>query len=191
MKKGGHIFIISAPSGCGKTTLIGRLLNAGLGLSRSTSFTTRKQRRGEVNKKDYYFITLHTFENMKRRGGFLEWAKVINNYYGTPRKFVESKLKACKDVLLNIDVKGAMQVKRKCPDAVSIFLLPPSLTELNERLKRRSTETKLEIKKRLSLAKYEITKSRSYDYRVVNDNIERALEKIIAIIIAHRRKEGN
>lgn len=181
----GRIFIISAPSGCGKTTLVNKLLRARLGLARSVSVTTRRPRQGEKNKRDYYFVNRATFENMKKRGELLEWAKVAHHYYGTPARFVESNIKAKKDVLLNIDVQGATQVKKKYPDVtISIFLLPPSMAELNKRLKGRSTESAPEIKKRLAIAKKEISRARFYDYRVVNDNMDRALEEIKAIIVA-------
>lgn len=186
MRNKGRIFIISAPSGCGKTTLIYKLLNARLGLIRSVSMTTRQPRRGEADKKDYCFVTPEAFNHMKEKRGFIEWAKVVNQYYGTPRRFVESNTKDGNDVLLTIDVQGALQVKRVYPDAVSIFLLPPALTTLKERLRKRSTESESEIKKRLAIANGEINMAGLYDYTIINDDVERALKKLKAIITAER-----
>lgn len=186
----GRIFVISAPSGCGKTTLVYRLIKSGLGLIRSVSMTTRQSRRGEVNNRDYFFVDKKEFEKIKQKGGFLEWAKVLGQYYGTPRKFVESMINGGKDVVLSIDVQGALKIKRLHQDAVSIFLLPPSLNALKDRLKTRSTETVGEMAKRLTIANEEISKANHYDYIVINDNVEKALRKLKAIVIAERCRSG-
>lgn len=188
MGKKGRIFIISAPSGCGKTTLIHRLLKVKMGLVHSVSMTTRQKRSTEIQGEDYYFVTQKAFNQIKKRGGFLEWAKVVGQYYGTPRRFVESNIKKGNDVLLSIDVQGAAQVKRAHPKAISIFLLPPSLAALKERLIRRSTESASEIKKRLVIARQELAMAGLYDYAIINDNVDKAVEKMKAIIIAERCK---
>jgi guanylate kinase len=183
----GKIFVISAPSGSGKTTLCQQLLHLDpKGLLRSISVTTRPPRKGEREAKDYFFVTREEFESRKKRAFFLEWAEVLGNFYGTPREFVESWIRKGKDVILSIDVQGAMQLKKKCPTAVLIFILPPSFKNLKSRLKKRSTETNKEILKRLNLARREISYLPKYDYVVVNDTIKRATEELRAIIIAER-----
>lgn len=185
MKK-GRIFIISAPSGSGKTTLCSRLLKSGVGLKRSISVTTRPRRTSEVNGRDYYFVTKADFKKGIRENRFLEWTRTYGWYYGTPKKFVNNLLRNGRDVLLSIDVKGAVKVRRQYPKSVLIFVLPPSLKELKERLKRRNSDDKKEIEKRLKIVKREIGFIRRYDYIVVNDNVEKAVGKLKAIIIAER-----
>ncbi len=191
-RRKGKIFIISAPSGSGKTTLCEQLLSLKLkGLTRSVSATTRTPRAGEKKNKDYFFISPQEFENRRKKEAFLEWARVLDNFYGTPRRFVEKELGEGKDVILSIDVQGAMQVKKSCPAAVLIFILPPSFENLKIRLKRRSTESSREIHKRLNLARQEVSYLPKYDYVVVNDTVGKATEKLKAIIIAERCRIKN
>lgn len=187
-KKLGRIFIISAPSGCGKTTLCKRLLKMGLGLFNSPSMTTRPKRRGETEGRDYYFVSKDKFKELISKNRFLEWTKTYGWYYGTPKNTVEKALKNGKDVLLSIDVKGAVKIKRLYPGTVSIFILPPSINELKERLKKRNADNKKEINKRLKIVKKEISFANKYDYCVVNDSVTSAIRKLKTIIISERRK---
>ncbi|MCQ9207880.1 MAG: guanylate kinase [Omnitrophica bacterium] len=188
----GKLFIISAPSGSGKTTLCQKLI---LGLSgkrrlvSSISTTTRKIRKGETQGEDYFFISQAQFLKKRRKGEFLEWAKVLGNFYGTPREFVHRQINCGRDVLLSIDVQGARKIKRKVSDAILIFILPPSVEELARRLNGRSTESSKEISRRLKLAKREIARAREYDYVVLNDKISKALVKLKKIIQLERRKK--
>ncbi len=191
MGKKGKLFVISAPSGSGKTTLCQRLLRSFRGkrkLVHSVSFTTRKPRRGEREGRDYFFISKKEFIKRRRRGQFLEWAKVLDNFYGTPREFVEKHINRGADVLLSIDVQGALKIKRKASSAVFIFILPPTLQELESRLKRRSSEGRAEITRRLKLARREMSFLTKYDYVVLNDRINKALAKLKEIIKLERKK---
>lgn len=184
----GLIFVVSAPSGCGKTTLCRRLLSVCPDLVRSVSITTRKARLQEKQRHDYKFVSVEEFQRRKKRGDFLEWAKVFGHFYGTPEKFVDRTIKKGKDILLAIDVQGALQVKAKRPEAIFIFVLPPSLKALKERLKKRGTEDPKQIKARLEVAKKEISQSRGYCYRVVNDQISKAAKRLKDIVSAERKK---
>lgn len=190
MNKKGRIFIISAPSGCGKTTLCKRLLKTGLGLNRSVSMTTRPRRPGEINGKDYYFVSKNNFQKRIKQNGFLEWTRTYGWYYGTPKETVTDLLGRGKDVLLSIDVKGAMNVKRLYRGAVLIFIAPPSIKELKERLTRRNLDDKKEIKKRLGIAKRELSYVERYDYCVTNDSISKAVSRLKAIVVAERLEYG-
>ncbi|MFH0840279.1 MAG: guanylate kinase [Candidatus Omnitrophota bacterium] len=187
-KRKGKLFIISAPSGSGKTTLCELLKKKVPRLARSVSVTTRPPRRGERNGRDYIFLTKKEFEKKKRGGGLLEWAKNFGRYYGTPKGRVLKLLKSGKDVILAIDVKGAMKVKRLYPDGVFVFIVPPSLDELKKRLKRRGTDGAKEIKKRIEIAKKEMSYLPMYNYAVVNESINKAVAKLGAIIKSERRK---
>ncbi|NQT21829.1 MAG: guanylate kinase [Candidatus Omnitrophica bacterium] len=188
MNEKGNLFIVSAPSGTGKTTVVRALLKKMRGVTRSISVTTRPPRKGEKKKNDYCFISETSFKNKVRKGEFLEWAKNFGHYYGTPKKTVYATLKMSKDVILTIDVKGAAQVKRKKPDSVTIFIVPPSPRALVRRLKKRSTDGSKEIKERLKIAKKEMSFARKYDYLIVNDKIKEAVEKLKAVITAKRCK---
>ena len=190
--KKGKLFVISAPSGSGKTTLCEALIRSPRGrrnLVRSISATTRKPRRGEHQGKDYFFISKREFLKKRKAGQFLEWAKVLDSFYGTPRDFVEKHINQGSDVLLSIDVQGALKVKRKAKRAVLIFILPPSLRELERRLKRRSTEGKAEITKRLNLAREEMSFMKEYNYVVLNDKIEHALTRLKEVVRSERRRK--
>ncbi|MCX7913054.1 MAG: guanylate kinase [Thermodesulfovibrionales bacterium] len=184
----GIIFIISAPSGTGKTTLCHKLLNVCDGLKISISYTTRKPRGKEINGVDYFFVTQEEFLKMIEANEFLEWATVHGNLYGTVKKVIDDYIMEGRDVLLDIDVQGGKIIKNKIPDAVAIFLLPPSLEILERRLKNRMTENDAVISQRLAKAKDEIKEYRHYDYVVVNDVLEESLLQLKSIIQAERFK---
>lgn len=185
-KRIGKLFIISAPSGSGKTTLCERLMKKVPNIARSVSLTTRPPRRGERQKKDYLFVTKERFEREKKKNNLLEWARNFTYYYGTPRDKVLRLLARGTDVVLAIDVKGAMKIKKLYPKGVFIFILPPSMSELKNRLKRRKREEYLEISKRMRVARRELSYLSKYTYSLVNDNLKEALDKLEAIVIAER-----
>lgn len=185
----GLLIVISGPSGVGKGTIRKALFNRpGHNLDFSVSMTTRSPRVGEVDGKDYYFVSKEKFEEELAKGNLLEHAKFVNNYYGTPKDKVIEKLEEGKEVVLEIEVQGALQVKAKMPDAVFIFIAPPTWKALESRLKNRGTESTEVIMERLTKAKGELMLASSYDYIVVNDEIENAVDKIIAIIRAEHAK---
>ena len=188
MKKNGILFIISAPSGSGKTTLCNRLIDSLVGLGRSISMTTRPPRPGERDGIDYIFIEKDEFLKRNKKNEFLEWAKVFDEYYGTSKKHVKHLLAKRQDVVLNIDVQGAMKIKRLSMRSVYVFIMPPSVSMLKERLVSRSTDSKKEIAKRLKLVKKEISYMPRYDYVVVNNKLESALESLRSIVVAERCK---
>lgn len=183
----GLIIVISAPSGSGKTTLCNKLVAETPNLERSISMTTRSPRRGEKEGRDYIFVFPDEFERRRDRDEFIEWARVLGEYYGTPRGFVEQTIRAGKDIILSIDVQGAMKVKKKCPDAIFIFVLPPSMEALEQRLRKRKTDKTEEISRRLQLARKEISQIENYDYVVVNRNLSSSLRELSAIITAEKR----
>lgn len=185
--KKGIIFVISAPSGTGKTTLCEKLLKLLPDLKLSISHTTRKPRNGERNGIDYYFIDKETFKKMIDTDEFVEWAEVYGNFYGTSKKAINSLISNGYDILLDIDTQGAKNIKKLHPDSVLIFILPPSLDELERRLINRN-EDKNVIKLRLSKASQEISQYKFYDYVVINDNIEQASSNLLCIIHAERLK---
>lgn len=186
MRKKGILFIISAPSGSGKTTLCTRLVESVEGLYRSISMTTRSPRPGEKDGMDYIFIDKEEFIKRQKKKEFLEWANVFGEYYATPKKYIMHMLKKNSDVLLSIDVQGAMKIKRLGREACYIFILPPSMKMLKERLINRSTDTERAVKDRLKVARREISYCHKYDYIVVNNRLESALDSIRAIITAER-----
>jgi len=182
----GIVFVISAPSGTGKTTLIREILKRVPGLTYSVSYTTRPPRPGEVDGVDYRFVTREQFLEMVKKGEFLEWAEVHGDLYGTPKGALSPP--AGNDVILDIDPQGARQVKELKPDAVLIFLLPPSLEELERRLRERKKDPEEAIRQRLINAKKELEQIGLYDYTVVNDEVEKALQYLSAIILAERSR---
>ena len=184
-KKRGRLFVISAPSGSGKTTLSRRLLKDGLSLANSVSATTRPPRKGEVNGRDYYFVPEKKFIEMVSAKKFLEHEENFGHYYGTPKKNIEDRIKKGRSVLLSIDVKGAMKVKRVYPrDSVLIFILPPSIETLRKRLRERMSEGENAISDRIKLAKKEMGYAKRYDYRIVNDRLDSAYGKLKKIILS-------
>ncbi len=185
-KNKGNLIIISGPSGVGKGTVCRALLEKYDDLVLSTSATTRKARSGEKEGREYFFYTREKFLELIKKKAFLEWAKVFDNYYGTPLVYVQKILQQGQDCLLEIDVQGALQVKAKWPTGVFIFLVPPSHEELVRRITSRGTENEAEVQKRLKQAEVEIGHLQEYDYVVVNDFVEEAVEKLRAIIVAER-----
>jgi len=183
-----RLFVVSGPSGCGKTTLCQSLLREPLGLVRSISATTRAPRPGERRGKDYFYINKQEFRSGIHNKMFLEYALVCGHYYGTPKQFIKKSLTAGKDVLLNIDVQGAAQIKRSMPESVLIFILPPSIAELKRRLRGRLTDTPAQIKQRLAIAKTEMQAVSQYDYYLINDSLKNAVKNLKSIIIASRHK---
>ena len=182
----GTIFIVVAPSGAGKTTLVGALLQAEPGVELSVSYTTRAPRAGEENGRHYHFTDRATFENMIAAGDFLEYAEVYGNYYGTSKRWLRERLAAGRDILLEIDWQGARQVREVFPDAVSVFILPPSIEVLEARLRGRATDSEEVITRRLSEARAEIDQVAEYDYLVVNDDFEQARLDLISVIRSQR-----
>ncbi|HEX6593882.1 MAG TPA: guanylate kinase [Bacillota bacterium] len=180
--KRGILFVLSGPSGVGKGTVRKKLFKRKSDLKYSVSMTTRKKRPGERDGVDYFFKTKEEFEQYIREGKLLEYAQYVNNYYGTPREYVEKTLAEGYDVFLEIEVQGALQVKKNFPEGVFIFLFPPSLQELKERIMRRGTESNDLVKNRMKEAKKEIEMMKAYDYVVVNDDVNQAVRKIQSII---------
>ncbi|UZE44395.1 guanylate kinase [Selenomonas sputigena] len=182
----GLLVVVSGPSGAGKGTICQTLLEK-TPLAYSVSATTRKPRAGEVDGESYYFLSVEAFEKMIEKDELLEWAKVYDNYYGTPLKKVEEKLAAGEDILLEIDTQGAMKVCEKFPEGVYIFILPPSLAELERRIRGRDTETEEVLQKRLAAAIDEIEAGKCYKYVVTNDEVDGAVDSVCAILAAERR----
>jgi guanylate kinase len=187
-KRQGILFILSAPSGAGKTTLINGLRSVYPEIKLSVSCTTRAQRREEINGRDYHFITARQFASMKDRGKFAEWAKVHDFLYGTPRQPLDRSIGSGSDMILDIDVQGARKIKRIYPQAVLVFLLPPSWRELQRRLVLRGTDGKNIIRRRLANARREIREIIKYDYYVVNRDVKGAVEALKSIVEAERAK---
>ncbi len=186
MTERGGLFVVSAPSGAGKSTLIGRLLTRVEGLRFSVSWTTRSPRPGEKDGCEYHFTDIPTFREMMGRGEFLEWAVVHGEYYGTSRRQIEEVRAAGTDVLLDIDVQGAEQVRRAVEDCRTIFILPPDLTTLRRRLVSRGTDARDVIERRLQGARQEILRWEEFDYLVINDELERAADELCGVILAAR-----
>ena len=182
----GTLFIVSAPSGAGKTSLVRELIESLDGIRVSVSHTTRAQRRGEVDGVNYHFVTIAEFEAMISQGEFFEYAQVFDNFYGTSRSAVEALLKAGQDVILEIDWQGAQQVREQVPDSVSIFILPPSCDELERRLANRGTDAHATIARRMRDAVSEMSHYDEYDYLVINDDFTTALRELQALVIAQR-----
>ena len=185
----GLVLVVSAPSGAGKTTLCRRLLREEPDLSFSVSYTTRPPRPNETHGKDYYFVDRKTFELMLSQEAFLEWAEVHGNLYGTSKEQVLQKLEQGQDVLLDIDVQGALQVKEKLKrEAALVFILPPSLEELERRLRSRATEDEETMRRRLAAARKEIAAASQFDYLVLNDRLEEAYATLKTILHAERQR---
>lgn len=184
----GLLIVISGASGTGKGTVCKKILEELPEVAYSISATTRKSRPGEVDGREYYFLSVDEFKKWIYEEKFLEYAEVYGNYYGTPLNKIEERLTRGEDILLEIDVQGALNVKKKCPDGVYIFLLPPSLEELKSRIEGRGTENPESLSRRMKNAVAEIKIGLEYDYVVVNDAIDKAVEQIKAILVAERLK---
>jgi guanylate kinase len=184
----GLLFVVSAPSGTGKTTVVERLVQVVPGLSLSRSYTSRPMRDGERDGVDYNFITRIRFEGMANAGAFLEWAEVFGNLYGTCAADTDAMLAAGNDVVLVIDVQGARQVRTRSADTIGVFVLPPSFDVLEQRLRGRSKDPEAAIERRLATAREEIGAVGEYDYVVVNDALEACVDRLRAIVLAERAR---
>jgi guanylate kinase len=190
-RKSGLLFVVSAPSGAGKTTLCQALTASLENLTHSISYTTRKPRPGEIDGRDYFFVAQERFRSMINAGDFAEWAEVHSNLYGTSRRVLEDMTGRGMDVILDIDTQGARQIKGKFPSALFIFIMPPSLDLLEERLRNRKSDDEAEIRKRMLRARDEIRDYALYDYIIANRDFDRALSELKAIIIADRCRTKN
>jgi len=186
MGKKGVLFIVSGPSGVGKGTIIAKVLKQLTDLHLSVSATTRDPREGEIEGKDYFFIQNANFQNMIKNGHLLEWAQVYNHYYGTPKQFVFDYLASGQDVLLEVDTQGALQVKEIMPQGVFVFIAPPNIQELEQRIVNRGKDSAVSIHTRLEACRNEMEQMRNYDYIIENKELSAAVEKLKAIIVAER-----
>ncbi len=182
----GVLLVVSGPSGAGKGTICSMLREQLPNLGYSVSVTTRQPRTGEVDGVNYFFKTVDEVKEMIAKDELLEYAEVYGNYYGTPREYVMEQLKSGKDVLLEIDIQGALQVKKRFPEGVFVFIVPPSLDELSARIYKRGTDSEDVIKRRLASAASELTYAAEYDYIIVNDIAEKAADKVLTIMEAER-----
>ncbi len=182
----GSLFLVSAPSGAGKSSLVNALLKLEPSLQLSISFTTRAPRPGEQNGREYHFITIEDFLQRKNHGEFLEFAEVHGNYYGTSKILIQEAMQAGTDILLEIDWQGAQQVKKQFPDVASVFILPPSLEALNERLNKRGQDSQEVISRRILAAGGEIAHAPEFEYVIINQDFELALSELSAIVKATR-----
>jgi len=188
-KMAGCLFIISAPSGTGKTSLVRALLQSDLNLSLSISHTTRPPRSGEINGRDYHFVDEEIFRKMLTNGEFVESAEVYGNLYGTSQKWIDSAIASGQDILLEIDCQGAKQIQRIFPESIGIFILPPSADSLATRLKTRAQDNPGIIQKRLAAAREEVSHITEFDYVIINDRLEDALNDLICIVQAEHLKK--
>ena len=184
----GRTFIISGPSGVGKSTVLQALMEKRKNVYFSVSATTRDPRPGEIDGVHYHFLDVDTFRSWIAKDEFLEYAEYVGNFYGTPKKYVDAAMNEGKDVILDIEVQGAIQVTSKRPDAVRIFIAPPSWSELERRLTERGTDSEEKIQKRLLRAKVEFQTAHTYDYFVINDTVANAVEELNAIMTAEHCK---
>lgn len=187
-RRRGLLFVVSAPSGTGKTTVVERLVHCVPDLAMSRSYTSRAARAGESHGIDYNFITRTHFEAMIAQDAFLEWADVFGNFYGTCGADAERDLAAGNDLVLVIDVQGARQVRRRSPEAVGIFVLPPSYVVLEQRLRGRSADPEEAMQRRLQTAREEVAAFTEYDYVVVNDELDACVDRVRAIVLAERTR---
>ncbi len=187
----GKLYVVSAPSGCGKGTILSEVLKNNDNLFYSVSATTRCPRDGEEDGVNYYFLSVEDFKKQIENGGMLEYAQFCDNYYGTPKQKVLDKLNKGIDVILEIETNGAMQIKKAMSEAILIFILPPSVSELRRRLNKRGTEKQDIIDKRVNEAEAEIKKACEYDYIMINDELEKAIEDFEAILKASKLTNEN
>lgn len=188
MKKKGLLLVVSGPSGAGKGTICRAFTDKNPDINISVSATTRQPREGEIDGVNYFFLTNSQFEHRIESGEFYEYANNYGNYYGTPRQFVEDKIAAGEDVILEIDIKGALQVKQNCPDAVYIFILPPNMTELKNRIIKRGSETEESLNRRFASAYQELDYIAKYDYFIVNQNVDDAVRVMECIVCAEKHR---
>lgn len=184
----GLLFVVSAPSATGKTTVVEQLVQLVPGLGLSRSYTSRARRQWETDGVDYNFVSRDVFEAGIREGDFLEWADVFGDYYGTSRRDTEARLAAGEDLVLVIDVQGARQVRALRPETIAVFMLPPSFETLEARLRRRSSEPEAAMARRLATARQEVAAVEAYDYVVVNDVLERCVGELAGIVMAERAR---
>jgi guanylate kinase len=182
----GTLFIVSAPSGAGKTTLVGKLMERDSAIRHSISYTTRQPRPGETEGQHYHFIDIQTFLAMRERGDFLEWAEVHGNFYGTSKSWLLEEMRAGRDTLLEIDWQGAQQVREVMPQAVSIFIVPPSIAELERRLRARGQDSEEVIQRRVAAALGELRHVDEFDFVIINKDLQEALEDLAAAVRASR-----
>lgn len=182
----GNLYVVAAPSGAGKTTLVRMLLEREPAVRLSVSYTTRPPRPGEQNGREYHFVDVEEFRGMVERHEFLEWAEVHGNFYGTSKKWIADRLNADEDVLLEIDWQGAQQVRELFPQAIGVFILPPSMEELARRLTGRGTDAAAVVERRLAAAQAEMRHVGEFDYVIINDLLDRALDDLCAIVRATR-----
>ncbi|AKG04629.1 MULTISPECIES: guanylate kinase [Salimicrobium] len=190
IKEKGILFVLSGPSGVGKGTVRKALFEQDTDLRYSISMTTRAPREGEKDGVDYFFKTRNEFEKLISEGELIEYAEYANNYYGTPKAYVQQTLEEGKDVFLEIEVNGALQVRENFPEGVFVFLIPPSLEELKDRIVNRGTETEEKIKARLEAARDEIDMMDNYDYVIVNDNVDHAVSKVQSVVLSEHCKRS-
>lgn len=188
MKKKGLLIVVSGPSGAGKGTICKKFMEKNKNVLLSVSSTTRLPRENEVDGESYHFITKEQFEKMIEKDELLEFVHVFGNYYGTGKKWVTERLQSGEDVLLEIEIVGAMKVKEKYPNALLVFILPPSLSELKYRIQSRGTETEEQIRGRLERAMEEIHHIKAYDYFIINENVSEAVKELESIVLAEKDK---
>lgn len=192
MSDKGLLFVVSAPAGCGKDTILEQMLKKTDSAGYSVSATTRAPREGEIDGVHYRFLTREHFEEMIKEGAVLEYTEYCGNYYGTLRESVDSLLSQGKDAVLKIEIEGAMNIKKLFPECCLVFILPPSMTELERRLRKRGTETEDKIAERLKQAKNELAAAENYDYLIVNGELDKAVDDIIAVMRAEKlRRDRN
>ncbi|NLF55196.1 MAG: guanylate kinase [Thauera phenolivorans] len=187
----GTLFVVTAPSGTGKTTLVRLLLERDSALQLSISYTTRDPRPGEMDGREYHFVDVPTFRGMRDRDEFLEWAQVHGNFYGTSQAWIREQIAAGRDIVLEIDWQGAAAVGRVFPEAIGIFVLPPSVDELENRLRARGTDSEDVIRRRLAGAREEMRHVGEFDYVIINNELQTALEDVLAVVRAARLTGAN
>lgn len=188
--KKGRIVVISGPSGCGKTTICKELIKRNKNFVFSVSYTTRPKRKGEVNGKDYCFVSKEEFFKLLKQKKFVEWAKVYDHYYATPKQPLIKAVNSGKNILLDIDVQGGKNIKKIFPESILIFILPPSFKVLKQRIISRAKDKPEEIKKRLKMLEKELKESKYYDYFIVNDNLNQAIRDVQTIVYSHKFKKN-
>ena len=184
----GSLIIVAAPSGAGKSSLVNAMLAQDENLALSVSFTTRAPRAGEENGRDYHFVETAEFEARRAANEFLEWAEVHGNLYGTSRRWIEEEMRGGRDIVFEIDCQGAAAVKQLFPDAVRVFILPPSRAELERRLRARGTDGDAEIERRMANADEEMRRAGEFDYAIINATFSEALEQLRAVVVAARAR---